>query len=258
MEILGYVFLVIMGMTLGLVGAGGAILTIPILVYLFGIPIVPATSYSLFLVGSSAFVASIRYRHTIQFRKVVNFAVPSALGVFATRNFIIPHLPHSLVIISIDKALVILLLIFMGLAGYYMIKDASYTYENVSSSSFEQSKKIALIALGLGILMGLLGAGGGFLIIPTMVLLMGFTMQEAVPTSLFIITINSFIGFAADKHHLLPYDWSNLAKYLLYALLGMLIGLYIAKFIKGKRLKKAFGYFVWMVGTAILIKEFFL
>lgn len=258
MEILGYVFLVIMGMTLGLVGAGGAILTIPILVYLFGIPIVHATSYSLFLVGSSAFVASIRYRHTIQFRKAVNFAVPSALGVFATRNFIIPHLPHSLVIISTDKALVILLLIFMGLAGYFMIKNTSYAYDNGSNASFGQSKKVTLIAFGLGILMGLLGAGGGFLIIPTMVILMGFTMQEAVPTSLFIITLNSFIGFSTDKHHLLASDWSNLVKYLLYALFGMMIGLYIAKFIKGERLKKTFGCFVWMVATAILIKEFFL
>jgi len=85
---------------------------------------------------------------------------------------------------------------------------------------------------------------------------MGFTMQEAVPTSLFIITVNSFIGFAADQHHYIPSDWLNLAKYLAPALLGMFMGLYVAKFIKGDGLKKAFGYFIWIVGIAILIKEF--
>ncbi|WP_291396737.1 sulfite exporter TauE/SafE family protein, partial [Acinetobacter sp.] len=101
-------------------------------------------------------------------------------------------------------------------------------------------------------------AGGGFLIIPTLVLLMGFTMQEAVPTSLFIITVNSLIGFAADQHQFIADDWSHLAKYLAPAFFGMLMGLYIAKFIQGKILKKAFGYFVWVVGIAILTKEFIL
>jgi len=149
-----------------------------------------------------------------------------------------------------------LLLIFMVVAGYLMIKSPPLYAENHSSKN--QNIKIVFIGLALGIIIGLLGAGGGFLIIPTLVLLMRFTIQEAVPTSLFIITVNSFIGFAADKHHFIPADWINLAKYLIPALLGMMMGLYIAKFIKGESLKKAFGYFVWIVGMAILTKEFIL
>ena len=121
-----------------------------------------------------------------------------------------------------------------------------------------QNIKVILIGLTSGIVIGILGAGGGFLIIPTLVVLMGFSMQEAVPTSLFIITVNSLIGFAADQRHFITADWINLTKYLAPALVGMLMGLYIAKFVNGKALKKAFGYFVWIVGIAIFTKEFIL
>lgn len=256
MELLGYVALVAMGITLGLVGAGGSILTIPILVYLLKAPILLATSYSLIVVGSTALIAAIRYRHHILFKKATLFLVPSVLGVFGARHFIIPNLPHTLGTLSIDKALVMLLLIFIGVAGYFMIKNSPPYAKNHSSKN--QIIKVVFTGLSLGIIMGLLGAGGGFLIIPTLVLLMGFTMQEAVPTSLFIITVNSLIGFASDKHHFISADWINLTRYLTPALLGMLMGLYIAKFIKGESLKKAFGYFVWIVGMAILTKEFVL
>lgn len=256
MELLGYIALAVMGITLGLVGAGGSILTIPILVYLLNVPIILATSYSLVVVGSTAFMGLLRYRHHILFKKAIVFLIPSVLGVFAARHFMIPALPHTIGSLPIDKALVVLLLIFMGVAGYFMIKNSPLDAKNHLPKN--QNINVILIGLALGIIMGLLGAGGGFLIIPTLVLLMGFTMQEAVPTSLFIITVNSFIGFAADQHQFIADDWSHLAKYLAPAFFGMLMGLYLAKFIQGKILKKAFGYFVWIVGIAILIKEFIL
>ncbi len=256
MELLGYIALAVMGISLGLVGAGGSILTIPILVYLLNVPIILATSYSLVVVGSTAFMGLLRYRHHILFKKAIVFFIPSVLGVFAARHLMIPALPHTIGSLLIDKALVILLLIFMGVAGYFMIKNSLLDAKNPLSKN--QNINVILIGLALGVIMGILGAGGGFLIIPTLVLLMGFTMQEAVPTSLFIITVNSVIGFAADQHQLIADDWSHLAKYLAPALLGMLTGLYIAKFIQGESLKKAFGYFVWAIGIAILIKEFIL
>ena len=256
MELLGYIALAAMGITLGLVGAGGSILTIPILVYLLNVPIILATSYSLVVVGSTAFMGLLRYRHHILFKKAIVFLIPSVLGVFAARYFMIPALPHTIGSLPIDKALVVLLLIFMGVAGYFMIKNSPLDAKNHLPKN--QNINVILIGLALGVIMGLLGAGGGFLIIPTLVLLMGFTMQEAVPTSLFIITVNSVIGFAADQHQFIADDWSHLAKYLAPAFFGMLIGLYIAKFIQGKILKKAFGYFVWIVGIAIFAKEFIL
>ena len=254
MELLGYIALAAMGITLGIVGAGGSILTIPILVYLLNAPIILATSYSLVVVGSTAFMGLLRYRHHILLKKAIVFLVPSVLGVFTARHFMIPALPHTIGSFSIDKALVILLLIFMSAAGYFMIKNSSLDVQNHLPKN--QNIKVILIGLALGIIMGLLGAGGGFLIIPTLVLLMGFTMQEAVPTSLFIITVNSLIGFSADQHQFIADDWSYLAKYLAPAFFGMLMGLYIAKFIQVESLKKAFGYFVWVIGIAILIKEF--
>lgn len=256
MELLGYIALAVMGITLGLVGAGGSILTIPILVYLLNVPIILATSYSLIVVGSTAFMATLRHRHHILFERAIVFLIPSVLGVFAARYFMIPALPHTIGSLPIDKALVILLLIFMSAAGYFMIKNSPLDVQNHLAKN--QNINVILIGLGFGVIMGLLGAGGGFLIIPTLVLLMAFTMQEAVPTSLFIITVNSVIGFTADQHQFIADDWSHLAKYLAPAFFGMLIGLYIAKFIQGESLKKAFGYFVWIVGIAILIKEFIL
>lgn len=256
MELLSYIALITMGVTLGLLGAGGSIMIIPILVYLRDIPILLAMSYSIVVVGSTAFIAAIRYRHHILFKKALLFLMPSVLGVFGSRYFIIPNLPHAIGGLSIDKVLVVLLLIFMGFASYFMMKNPPLEVQNHPPKN--QNIKVVFIGLSLGMIMGLLGAGGGFLIIPTLVLLMRFTMQEAVPTSLFIITINSFIGFVADKRHFIYHDWVNLAGYLAPAFLGILIGIYLAKFIKGESLKKAFGCFVWIVGMAIFTKEFIL
>ena len=137
-----------------------------------------------------------------------------------------------------------------------MIKDSRVEPENHIGKN--QIIKVASLGLSLGIVMGLLGAGGGFLIIPTLVLLMGVSMQKAIPTSLFIITVNSLIGFTADRHHFVFADYINLGKYLVPALSGMIIGLYVSKFLKRDSLKIAFGYFIWMVGMAIFIKEFIL
>ncbi len=256
MELVGYIALGIMGMTLGLVGAGGSILTIPILIYFLGIPILLATTYSLIVVGTSALVAAIRYRQSILFKKAINFSIPSVIGVFATRHFIIPNLPSSIGGISIEEALFILLLIFMSLAGYFMTRNITYTHEARGSTSYDKPIRITLIAFVLGSMMGLLGSGGGFLIVPILVLLMGFNMKEAVPSSLFIISINSFIGFAADKHLLLMANWMDILKYLICALFGMFIGIHLSKLFNAEQLKKFFGYFIWVIGIAIFAEEF--
>jgi hypothetical protein len=255
MEFFGYISLIVMGIILGIMGAGGSILTIPILIYLLGTPILLATSYSLILVGTSALISSIYYRNCISFRKAIHFAIPSIVGVFTTRDFIIPSLSNYLGTISTDKALIVLLLIFIGISGYFMIRNSAYPHDAQINPSLGQYVKVTLIALSLGIVMGLLGAGGGFLIVPTFVLFMGFSMQEAVPTSLLIITMNSFMGFAADKHNFLASDWLNISKYLSFTCLGTFMGIYIAKFINSNNLKKSFGYFVWIIGITIFAKE---
>ncbi|RUP37326.1 MAG: sulfite exporter TauE/SafE family protein, partial [Acinetobacter sp.] len=148
MELLGYIALAVMGITLGLVGAGGSILTIPILVYLLNVPIILATSYSLVVVGSTAFMGLLRYRHHILFKKAIVFLVPSVLGVFTARHFMIPALPHTIGSLPIDKALVILLLIFMSAASYFMIKNSPLDAKNHLPKN--QNINVILIGLALG------------------------------------------------------------------------------------------------------------
>lgn len=256
MIIVGYLCLLIMGISLGLIGAGGSILTIPILVYLFEVPVLLATSYSLVIVGSVAFFASIRYREQIMFFKALIFSLPSLFGVFIARHYIIPNLPNSLWVFSIEQAMIILLLIFMVLAGYFMIRD--FNTQNIikHKDDWLEKGKISSLGLILGIIMGLLGAGGGFLIIPTLVLLMNFDMRYAVPTSLFIITINSLIGFLSDNHELTPNDWIVLINYLFISFLGMFAGLYLRRYINGKSLKKGFGWIILLIANIIVLKEF--
>lgn len=241
MELLGYIVLAAMGITLSLLGEGGSILMIPILVYLLDVPIILATSYSLVVEGSTAFMGLLRYRHHILFKKAILFLIPSVLGVFATRYFMIPSLPHTISSLSMNKVLVILLLIFMSAAGYFMIKNSPIDSSNNRPKN--QNIKVILIGLALGTVMGLLGAGGGFLIMPILVLLMGFTMQEAVPTSLFIITVNSLIGFAADQHHFIASDWGNLEKIFSTSTSWNADGALYCKICKLKNFKKSLWIF---------------
>lgn len=257
MEIIGYFCLLIMGLVLGLIGAGGAILTIPILVYLFKVPMIIATTYSLFIVGVSSFVGALRHKHAVQFRKALIFSIPSIVGIFCARSFILPNLPDSFGIITLNQALIVLLVSLMLCASYLMINDFKLKrVENFTPSSLVM--KLAFLGLSLGFVVGLIGAGGGFLIIPTLVVLMGFTMQQAVPTSLFIITINSFTGFFADKNRFEFDDWLSIVEYLIMALIGMLLGVKLGERIKGSEFKKVFGWFVLFIATTVAGWEFLL
>lgn len=258
MEIIGYIALVLMGFTLGLMGAGGSILTLPILVYLLKLPIVKATIYSMVLVGSSALVAAIGYRKQIFFYKAILFAIPSIIGVFIARHYIMPNLPNHLFSISKDQALIILLITFMFFSGYFMISKHNYHSRSQNISSLVNAIKIFIIALTLGTIMGILGAGGGFIIIPTLVVFLNFNIKEAVPTSLLIISINSLMGFISDKHYIIIKDWQNLIKYLLCSIVGMFAGIFISKFVNNANLKRIFGYFIWLITLLIFLKEFVL
>lgn len=128
---------------------------------------------------------------------------------------------------------------------------------SLKAATSGEKNRLSLVGIGfaLGSVMGILGAGGGFLIIPTLVLLMHLPMTQAVPSSLFIITLNALIGFVADKYPFSTNDWLLAGKFLLFALGGMLIGTYLACHIKGENLKKPFGYFIWIVAILIILKE---
>ena len=259
LQIVGYLASILMGLSLGLLGGGGAILTVPILVYLFHIDPVIATAYSLFIVGSTALFGGINYytKGEVDFKIGFSFAIPSFIGVFLTRLLVIPNIPNSILNIGnfeLTKPLLIMTVfsVIMLLASISMIKP-----KKVTSNEIKRIKPYSLPLQGLivGCIAGFVGAGGGFLIIPTLVVVVGLTMRRAIGTSLFIIAAQSLLGFLGDLQHQENIEWSLLLKIVAIALIGLTIGTKLSDKISEKKLKKGFGYFVLIIGIIILTDQ---
>jgi len=276
MEILGYIGAVVMGLSLGLIGGGGSILTVPILVYLFQVDAVLATAYSLFIVGLTSLVGSVSHVRlgNVHWRTAVVFGIPSIISVFLTRSYLVPRIPDPIMTFGQDPsggaALVItksvgLLLLFaliMVMAAYSMIKPAKKSGTDTLSNTEDVQPQFnypLILAEGaiVGVVTGLVGAGGGFLIIPALVLLAKLPMKQAVGTSLMIIAAKSLIGFVGDMRGNEVIDWSFLGAFSSIAVVGILLGSWLSKRIPGEKLKPAFGWFVLVMGTYIIIKELF-
>jgi len=268
MEIIGFALAALVGISLGVVGGGGSILTVPILVYVMGVNPVLATSYSLFIVGSTSMVGAYTNwrRGFVQIKTALLFGLTSITTVFLTRKFIIPAIPKQIVtignfILTENILTMVLFAILMLVASTAMIKNGSKDEVEQTPDMINEKKnnlpRLLMYGIAIGLATGLLGAGGGFLLIPTLVLLVGLPMKEAVGTSLLIIALNSLIGFTGDLGHFIM-DWVFLAKITAIAVAGIFIGGYLSKRIDGAKLKKAFGWFVLIMGIYILIKEIFL
>ena len=262
MEIAGYIASVIIGIALGLIGGGGSILTVPVLVYLFGIDPVIATAYSLFIVGTTSLVGAIpKYRQgLVNLKRAVIFGIPSILAVFITRKFLVPLIPHHIFnagSFEITKPILIMVLfaILMVAAAYSMIKNGENENDGTQPQTFNYPM-IILEGAVVGILTGFVGAGGGFLIIPALVLFSKLPMKLAVGTSLVIIAAKSLIGFTGDLSHY-DMDWKLLLIVTAAAVLGIFIGNAINKKMPAERLKKWFGWFVLIMGIYIIVKELF-
>lgn len=259
-EILGFGGALLIGLTLGLIGGGGSILTVPILVYVLGVDPVTATAYSLFVVGVSALVGAIRnaQKGMVDFRTGLVFAAPALVAVFLTRKFVIPAIPEELFsvgdfMITKSIAIMVFFAIIMLVAAYFMIKGRKDTEEEDHAPEYNYPM-ILIEGLVVGFLTGIVGAGGGFLIIPALVLLAKLPMKKAVATSLMIIAIKSLIGFLGDVQNL-ELDWTFLSIFTGLSVVGIFIGIYLNKFIDGKKLKKGFGWFVLIMGVYIVLKE---
>jgi uncharacterized protein len=264
MEILGYFLAALVGISLGLIGSGGSILMVPILVYVFAINPVLATSYSLFVVGSTSFIGAVNnYRKgLVSIKTALLFGLTSVTTVFITRKFIMPQIPD--VVVSIggfqvmhDLATMVLFAILMLMASYAMIKGGSKNANADTNTSSADTAKLLFFGILVGLTTGFLGAGGGFLIIPALVLILKTPMKKAVGTSLLIIALNSLIGFTGDLNHI-NINWKFLISISLIAIAGIFIGGALAKKIEGDKLKKGFGWFVLVMGVYIIIKELFL
>lgn len=261
----GLVAALLIGITLGLMGGGGSILTVPVLVYLFGVDPLPATAYSLFIVGVTSAVGIYpKYKAgMVNLKVALAFGIPSVTGVWISRQWLLPRLPATLFYYddwSMSKGtfLMTFLALLMLTAALSMIKTA--TGQPASQRAAENTRLgvyyplTALMGIIEGSLTGLVGAGGGFLIIPALVILTRIPIKEAIGTSLFIIAFKSLIGFAGDLGHY-PMDWPLMLGIASVAIAGFYLGNHWGQRIDGARLKKAFGWFVLLVAVSILIRE---
>ena len=285
MEILGYVAAMLIGLSLGLIGGGGSILTVPVLVYLLGLSPVISTAYSLFIVGLTSLVGSYKFyqKGLVSMKTAVVFGLPSIVAVYLTRRYLVPAIPENLFTVG-DLAVtkgVLLMLLFAGLmvfASISMIKkkkevpadpadivdenidtepDVAHTYpaEKHQQPKFNYG---GILAEGLvvGTLTGLVGAGGGFLIIPALVLFSKLDMKMAVGTSLLIIAVKSLFGFIGDIYNY-EIDWMFLGIFSTISIAGIFMGTYLSTKIHADKLKTSFGWFVLVMGIYIIIKEIF-
>jgi len=267
MAIVGYFASALIGVSLGLIGGGGSILTVPVLVYLFGVDPVLATAYSLFIVGSTSLVGTFpKYREDlVNLKTAVIFGIPSILTVYATRAFLVPLIPNPVFsvgdfVVSKGMLMMGLFAVLMVFASISMIRDKKSPVVQDNADAAPQKFNYPMILLEgavVGLLTGLVGAGGGFLIIPALVLLSKLPMKQAVGTSLLIIAAKSLFGFMGDlsQYHL---DWLLLGSVTALAIAGIFIGNRLSRSIDGNKLKKAFGWFVLVMGIYILIKELYL
>lgn len=259
-EILGYFGALLIGVVLGLIGGGGSILTVPILVYLMFINPVTATAYSLFVVGVSSLFGAIRNikKGLVDFKTAIVFAIPAFIAVYSSRKFIVPAIPENIVTINeftLTKNIAIMLFfaIIMLVAAVAMIKNNGNKTEEETKVKYNYPL-IIIEGFVVGVLTGIVGAGGGFLIIPALVLLAKLPMKKAVATSLLIIAIKSLIGFIGDVETI-AIDWTFLLSFTVISVIGIFLGIYLSNFIEGKKLKKYFGWFVLIMGVYIIIKE---
>jgi uncharacterized membrane protein YfcA len=256
--------MLIVGITLGILGSGGSILTLPILIYVAHLEPVTATSYTLFIVGISALFGSARnmFSGLIDFKVLLLFGIPSLFSVYATRYFILPSLPDDLFELaglkfSKDLFLITFLACLMIIAAITMLRKGKKEKSNVNLISFQSFFIILIQGLFVGLVTGFVGAGGGFLIIPALVNFCNLPIKKAIATSLAIIAVNASIGFFGDVSKGILIDYALLSYFTISSLLGTFIGLYLSKSIKENQLKIIFGWFVLIIGVFIFVKELF-
>ena len=262
MEVIGYIASVFIGISLGLIGGGGSILTVPVLVYLFGVTPEMSTAYSLFIVGITALVGAVRNASLgqIEYKTAVVFAVPAFIAVYLTRRFLVSSIPDpvfstEIMTLSKDTAIMVFFALIMLAASVSMIRSHKDEIEVAQKLVFNYPAIIIEGAL-VGVLTGVVGAGGGFLIIPALVLFAKLPMKKAVGTSLLIIAFKSLIGFKGDLDRPdLIIDWTLLWSISAIAIGGIFVGIYLTRFIDGTRLKKGFGWFVLAMAVYIILKQ---
>jgi hypothetical protein len=265
MEFIGYACAIIVGISLGVLGAGGSILTIPTLLYLFNIDPLHATTYSFFIVGSTALIGAIQHikKGEVQVMPALYFAATGGIVIYSIRNYLLESIPENVfsintLIITKDDLILYFFSIIMTIAGISMMQKAAK--QDARNYTLQEINILKLILLGLvvGIIIAFAGVGGGFLITPTLTLFGGLQVKKAIGTSLCIISLNSFTGFFSSLHMHDDIHWTFLFLFVTLAIGGVFAGMYIARGIDSRKMKRFFGALVAAIGIFILLKELFL
>lgn len=257
MEILGYILAIFVGISIGMIGAGGSILALPILVYLFGVEASEtAPAYSLFVVGVCSVIgAYMRHKQgLVNYKTVLFFGAPTVLAIFITRYYLVPIIPYEL--FSINHFIFTKRILVLGMFGWLMILASFFMIRKRVSDTPVKINQILNFGGGLftGFLSGLVGAGGGFIMIPVLIKVGNLTIKTAVGTSLAIIALNSTVGFVASVKHI-DIDWKLLLIFTSLSIGGIIIGNHYSKKVNSETLKKGFGWFILLTGIFILVKE---
>ncbi len=263
-ELLGYIGAFTVGLILGLIGSGGSILSVPILVYLFGINPVTATAYSLFIVGTTSLIGSIKNLRNklINYSTTLLFSLSAVITVYITRRYLIHLIPETIIssesiYLTKDQLIMLLFALLMLVAGFLMIKRTPKTIVGLKQTKTIAPNKFLIFAEGslIGFLTGLVGAGGGFIIIPILVILSDLRMKAAIATSLAIISLKSLIGFVGDIQNL-EINWMFLLIFTSISVAGIFIGQQFSQKVPDNKLKMVFGLFVIGIAFSILFIEF--
>lgn len=238
-----------MGLLLGLLGGGGGILTVPILVGFFGLAATQATGASLFIVGVVSLVAAAEgfRKREVDVRAALMIAIPSAVGAFVARRFLVPSLPDPMFGWAKNDLLLGMFAALMVVVGWRMLRT---TPEKPPANPATWS--IAMVGFAIGLVSGTLGAGGGFLIVPALTLMLGVDIRRAIPTSLTVIAIQSLIGFSGELGQ--PIPWDLLLRVLGVALLGLLLGIPLRSRTPKEQLRVGFAVLIFLVAGWMIFR----
>jgi len=250
MTVLGGTLALLVGLVLGLLGGGGSVLTVPILIYVLHVPVKPAIAMSLCVVGLVAligFLSHLRQR-TVATKVALIFGPFAVIAAFGGAR-IARHVPSGLQLV---------LFAIVGLAGSVLMLRGGFRRRAQSENTTYEFKPdawtivlLALQGVGVGLLTGIIGVGGGFLIVPALVLVAGLPMRLAVGTSLLVIVMNALSGFAGYVGHI-TIDWDLVAS---IAAVGSVIGTLASKRVPQQRLRQVFGYLLIAVSLYVLYRR---
>lgn len=261
-QIFGYLGALMVGLVLGLMGSGGSLIAIPIFTYLFHISPITTTAYSLFVVGTSSTIGALRNwkKGLVDFKIAIVFAIPAFIAVYVVRKYLLPIIPIEIItindfVVTKGMAIMVFLAVTMLLSSLSMIRKRKLSHDHDPLKRYNYPM-IVFQGIMIGLFTGVVGVGGGFLIIPILVLLVKLPMKKAVATSLFIIALKSLIGFIGDLGNL-EINWDFLIGFTVVSTLGIFLGIYLSSFIKGEKLKTYFGWLLLFLSIGILYKEVF-